>query len=135
MAKIQMETETAKIDADPVALGEMVDKLVSNKEFRASFERNPAEILKENGIAVSDEVSRSLSPEIIDKAIASMTEGGDFRQANVLVGVRVGTRPGTRPGVNVGVRVVTMSSTIAAARTEEDLRRTQLQELNLKDLE
>lgn len=131
-SKVVMDLGTIKVDADPELLGEMVDRILADKEFRKAFEEDPVAVLRSRGIQVPDEMMKSVSPVAIKAAIDSMTEGGgDFRTANVLVGVRVGTRPGTRPGVNVGVRVATQTRTFVMARTEKEILATQVKELKL----
>ena len=124
-ARVAMRCGPVSVDADPAVLARLFHDLSVNKEFRLAFEENPAEILAECGISITDDVRKKINRELIAEAI-DHAGGGAGVAALVAPGVapavRVGTNPGTSPGVRVGVSVTTGSSTFAIRpKTLEDM--------------
>jgi hypothetical protein len=120
--RVIINSDEVSVDADPEKLGEMMDKIINDADFRKSFEADPVRELGNYGISVSPSVGQTITPEAIDATIQDMTEGEDVEPPNVaiLVGVRVATKPATRPGVSVGVRVVTGTRTFGDPERRKD---------------
>ena len=128
---IKLNADEIRVETDPEKLGEMMSRLMSDRDFRERFEADPVSELRTYGITVPESARDKITPESIDATISSMTEGGDparFEALSVLVGVRVGTRPGTRPGVSVGVRVATGTSTFGVAQRPEEMSIDEIEE-------
>ena len=132
-SKVQMQLGRVSVDANPEALGELIDRIVSDKQFRKQFEEDPVAVLRSRGIHLPEEMAKEITSDSIDRTIENMTEGGDARQVNVAVGVRVGTRPGTRPAVRVGVRVATETRTFADVRPDTEILEQERKSLGLDD--
>lgn len=126
--RVIINSDEVSVDADPEKLGEMMDKIINDADFRRSFEADPVRELGNYGISVSPAARQTITPENIDATIEEMTEGQGEPTVNVAVGVKVGTRPATRPGVNVGVRVVTGTRTFGDARRPGDPDEDDIQE-------
>jgi hypothetical protein len=119
--RVIINSDEVSVDADPEKLGEMMDKIINDAEFRKTFEADPVRELGNYGISVSPTARQAITPENIDATIEEMTEGQGEPTVNIVVGVKVGTRPATKPGVSVGVRVITGTRTFGDARRPGDL--------------
>jgi hypothetical protein len=136
---VVMQAGGVRIDSDPAVLASLIHNLAYNKEFRTSFERDPATFLADCGVDVPENVRTRITPENITAALREAGAGEAsvaFAIPGVGVAIRVGTRPGTRPGVSVGVRVATGTSVFAVSDPrrfdempfEEALRTSELSE-------
>jgi|SoiMethySBSTD1v2_1073268.scaffolds.fasta_scaffold265638_2 hypothetical protein len=114
--RVVLDVEDIRIDANPLKIGELMQKLITDSGFRDTFHKDPVSELRAVGIRVPERIRRKITKEKVNATLEKLIENSyGTENAAVLpaVGVSVGTDPGTAPVVIVGVTIATGTSTFS----------------------
>ena len=114
--RVVLDVKDIRIDANPLKIGELMQKLIQDSNFRESFHKDPVSELRAVGISVPPRIGRKITREKVNATLEKLIENSYGTENSAVlpaVGVSVGTDPGTAPVVIVGVTIATGTSTFS----------------------